>query len=123
MDDPEWAGFLRERSPRIEMPKPKAPRRTRGPLAALLLVLATLYGMCRIPNWDGADPRGLTAQERADALRSPLPSEEKRRALVSTIHQEIRERIGILRAIAAEDSPAGEDARRAIANSRAALGD
>ena len=122
MTDPDWTGYAARRAG-IELPQPRPPRRTRGPLAALLLVLATCYAMCRIPNWDGADPRGLTAQERAEALGSPLPSEEKRRALVSTIHQEIRERIAILRAIAAEDSPAGEDARRALANSRAALGD
>lgn len=124
MDDPEWDGFARERSPRVRI-REKQPRRTRGPTLAACAALLLLCSMCLRSSWDGSGARELSAQERGEALAMPpsMVSEEKRRAVVSAAHQEIRERIKLLRTIACEDSPAGEDARHALENVRAAAGD
>lgn len=115
MDDPEWDGFARERSPRVELGE-KQPRRTRGPTLAACAALLLLCSMCLRSSWDGSGTQELSAQERQEALTLPpsMVSEEKRRAVVGRDTQEIMERFDRLISVAAEDSPAGRDAKRAL---------
>jgi len=103
-------------------PSDLAPKSRRG-LAGALLVIACLYGMCRLPNWDVSATNGLSAQDQLEMLSSPVTSEEKRRAVVQRTQVEILDRVRVLHAVAAEDSPAGLDARRALDNIGEALGD
>lgn len=122
MDDPEWDGFVRERSPRVEL-GPKRPRRTRGPTLAACAALLLLCSMCLRSSWDGSGVLAMTAEEQRDALTVPpsMVSEEKRQAVVVRIQLELRERIAVLGAIAGEASPAGEAATRALESARGAI--
>lgn len=124
MDDPEMERFARERSPRVTEPI-RCPKKRRNSLVASVTLgsLACLIAMCRVPNWDGAGSSGLTAQEQRDALASPIPSEEKRRAAVLTAQDDALRSIALLQGVAAEDGDAAGDARVALGNLRAALGD
>lgn len=121
MSQPDWTGFAEGKM--ASPAGPKRPRNTRGPLCAALIAIACLYGMCRIPSWDGSGVMAMTAEEQREALTVPpsMVSEEKRQAVVVRMQIELRERIAVLGAIAGENSPAGEAATRALLSVRGAI--
>lgn len=123
MTDPDWEGYASRRMG-IELPQPRPPRRARGPAVGACAALLLLCSMCLRSSWGGSAASELSAQERHEALTMPpsMVSEEKRRALVGRDYQEAEERVKRLLLVASEQSPAGEDARKALENLRATLG-
>lgn len=107
---------------------PTTPRRRdsgfrRSCLGAGLLALAVLYSMCRIPDWSGSDPREISPAEQREAARSPMVSEEHRRAIVVAVKRRLFEDAKLLLEIEAERSPAAQDAAATLEMLRDYLGD
>lgn len=119
MEEPDWGDQIRCRS--LEMgdsDPPQRQRRTwscrRGCAALIAVAVGVLPALGYVPNWGGRDPRDLSVAETEDTLNSPLPTEPKRRTALTVPFDMARDGLQLLREVAAEDSPAGRDARRLL---------
>lgn len=83
---------------------------TRGKLCATLLAITCLYGMCRIPNWQGSDLETLEPQERIELLQSPGIEDGRRRAILTKFYADTRLSVELLVDLSKSDSPDSEDA-------------
>lgn len=104
------------------IPGPAWPWRRIGLISALL-VMSLGLALCPMPNPRAQALRRIPTSEIGESLESPIPSEDKRRAMVAELYSRVRAEVAVLQEAAKEEGQVGDDARLILERLRESLDD